>query len=310
MFNKEIAYFPEIPTENLAPQLLGVFYEGMFYHLAIETFHLYQSVNYGKICCEHKHDVFHAVFYISGRNQIKCASRLIPCSPGSLVLTSPEMIHSFAPYKHGNVVYHELTFSLRNGNKKLPVSFETMFQLLFGGNAEARAFPLCFKDSIAELEKHYLELGSAVSAFSVHDPFPSYRQVYALLEYIYMKGFSPRECHKQHSMHTQSAPKNLLAAKQLLEQNLSTKITLSATAAKAGLSPEHFCREFKRHFGDSPVIYRLKQRVKAAERMLLYSDLPLKEIAAKQGFSDEYYFSKMFKKISGKTPGTLRRERN
>lgn len=307
---KEIAYFPEIISEKLAPQFLGVYYGGIFYHLTIQTFHLYQPVNYGKICIEHSHDVFHAVLYVSGRNLIKCNGGLVPCAPGTLVLTSPEMSHSFAPDKPGNVVYHELTFSLRNGEKQLPISFNEMFQLLFGVNAVAKSFPLNLGPAgMSLLEKQYIDLGNAISGFSVQNPFPVYRQVYALLEAIYSEGFKIQDDVSRGLPNVNSVPAHLQAAKQMLEQNLGAKISLGAVAAKAGLSPEYFCREFNRYFGDPPLTYRLKMRVKAAERMILYSDLPLKEIASRQGFSDEFYFSKAFKKISGKTPGYLRRIR-
>ena len=47
--------------------------------------------------------------------------------------------------------------------------------------------------------------------------------------------------------------------------------------------------------------------MKKAEFLLKETDEPIKEIAAKSGFSNVFYFSRMFRRFFGTTPGKLRR---
>ena len=48
-------------------------------------------------------------------------------------------------------------------------------------------------------------------------------------------------------------------------------------------------------------------RMKKAEFLLERTDEPIKEIAMKTGFSDIYYFSRMFRKFYGIPPGAMRK---
>ena len=51
----------------------------------------------------------------------------------------------------------------------------------------------------------------------------------------------------------------------------------------------------------------LNVRMKKAEFLLKETDEPIKEIAAKSGFSNVFYFSRMFRRFFGTPPGKLRR---
>lgn len=47
----------------------------------------------------------------------------------------------------------------------------------------------------------------------------------------------------------------------------------------------------------------LEIRMNHAKRMLISSDLTIKEIATKVGFENEFYFSNVFKKYDKSSPG-------
>lgn len=93
---------------------------------------------------------------------------------------------------------------------------------------------------------------------------------------------------------------------------LATYFTLlkrpAAYAEKLNLSLTYLNECVKNTTGH-PVTYHIQQRVVLeAKRLLYHSDLSLKEIAAKLGYDDYAYFSRLFAKVAGKSPLTFRRK--
>ncbi|MGL6221188.1 MAG: helix-turn-helix domain-containing protein, partial [Lacrimispora sphenoides] len=67
------------------------------------------------------------------------------------------------------------------------------------------------------------------------------------------------------------------------------------------------CRVFKKYKGTSPIEYFTKLKIeKAKELMIQFPDLSLRKISESLGFNDVYYFSKVFKKITGIAPSEMR----
>ena len=78
-------------------------------------------------------------------------------------------------------------------------------------------------------------------------------------------------------------------------------------AAVARLSPYHFTRQFKASTGLPPHQYFILRRIERAKQFLQgVGDLPLAEVAAQAGFSDQIQFSRHFKRLVGVTPGQFR----
>ncbi|MFY0758943.1 AraC family transcriptional regulator [Metabacillus dongyingensis] len=89
--------------------------------------------------------------------------------------------------------------------------------------------------------------------------------------------------------------------------HLSENITIKDMAKRARLSPSRFSTLFREHFGKSPYQYLLQLRIEHAEELLLNSPLKLHQIAEYCGFADAQHFSKSFKKMTSKTPGSYRK---
>lgn len=68
------------------------------------------------------------------------------------------------------------------------------------------------------------------------------------------------------------------------------------------MSESAFRRSFKAASGISPKRYINNLRIKKAKQMLVNSDASVSEICSSLGFYDNAYFTKSFKKITGKTP--------
>ncbi|MBN8218173.1 MAG: helix-turn-helix domain-containing protein [Spirochaetes bacterium] len=89
-------------------------------------------------------------------------------------------------------------------------------------------------------------------------------------------------------------------------QRLNGEFSLADFGARQGLRAKTFAAQFKKAFGESPKKYFLREKLNRLKEALYYSDRPLGEISEAFGFSDQYYFSRFFKKESGMNPTEFR----
>lgn len=100
---------------------------------------------------------------------------------------------------------------------------------------------------------------------------------------------------------------NLQALKEYLDENYASKITLDMLAERFYINKFYLTRIFKEQFGESVTGYLLQVRITRAKQALRFTDRPIEEIAHECGMHDANYFSRMFKKVEGVTPGEFRR---
>ena len=89
-------------------------------------------------------------------------------------------------------------------------------------------------------------------------------------------------------------------------ENYPHKLTLQHVAGEVGISPNHFSVLFHKTVGVSFREYLSQVRVEESKRLLLYSEYSLAEIASAMGFPDQSNFTKVFKRITGISPGKYR----
>ncbi|MBQ2677003.1 MAG: helix-turn-helix domain-containing protein [Clostridia bacterium] len=97
-------------------------------------------------------------------------------------------------------------------------------------------------------------------------------------------------------------------AVKFIAANYDKPISLEDIADSASLSPFHFSRVFKQFVGFSPHEYLIKVRINEAQRLLKTTDMQIKEIAFKTGFSSESGFVTSFKNNTGMSPTTFRKQ--
>ena len=83
-------------------------------------------------------------------------------------------------------------------------------------------------------------------------------------------------------------------------------LSSSRVAKRLGASLSVFCRSFREHSGRSFKDFLQETRVKAASRLLIESESSIAYIATETGFSDPNFFSRVFKRRSGHSPGKFR----
>ena len=87
-----------------------------------------------------------------------------------------------------------------------------------------------------------------------------------------------------------------------IQENYMTNINLTSIANSASISKSEAIRCFNNILSSTPYAYLLDYRIMIAKSLLVNTDESILNIAIKCGFNNSSYFSKLFKKITGKTP--------
>ena len=93
---------------------------------------------------------------------------------------------------------------------------------------------------------------------------------------------------------------------ELIQQNLSEKITLSSICEKIYMNPAYFSRYFKQKKGVNFSDYLLEVRISRAKDMLEHTSMLIYEICEIVGIPNYKYFHKIFKAQTGVSPAEYR----
>jgi AraC-like DNA-binding protein len=96
------------------------------------------------------------------------------------------------------------------------------------------------------------------------------------------------------------------AARMLLMERCAENQPMEAVAEELNVSYSYLRRSFRAATGSSMKEFQLSVRIQRAKDMLDNSDLSVKEIAGKLGFSSAFHFSNQFRKIAGCPPSDWR----
>ena len=91
-----------------------------------------------------------------------------------------------------------------------------------------------------------------------------------------------------------------------IEQHISEPLKVEDLAARCSISYPWFAKRFHDYFGISCKQCIEKLRVETVEQYLAYSDLDLKTISRKTGYTDCSHMVKDFRRMNGMTPGQYR----
>jgi AraC-like DNA-binding protein len=91
-----------------------------------------------------------------------------------------------------------------------------------------------------------------------------------------------------------------------MKANIDKIMSVKELADQLEFSSSYYAALFKNKTGESPIEYFIKLKIQYARQLLSQSNLRISDVADKIGYEDTFYFSRLFKKITGKSPRDYR----
>ncbi len=88
--------------------------------------------------------------------------------------------------------------------------------------------------------------------------------------------------------------------------NPDQPVSIARVVELCGKTQEHVTRSFRQYLGLTPSAFVNARRLKQAERLLSSSDLPVKAVGPRAGFSSAAYFFRLFRRQFGMSPQECR----
>lgn len=96
---------------------------------------------------------------------------------------------------------------------------------------------------------------------------------------------------------------------KLIEQNIGNeKFGVNEIVVALHISLSYLSKIFKKHLGATCIEYITQKRMEKAKELLIHTAMTQEEIAHAVGYTNVHYFSMLFKKQLGETPGQYRRQ--
>ncbi len=146
------------------------------------------------------------------------------------------------------------------------------------------------------LERAALDLHQEIAAHAHPDPLIAEHVCRIFLRHV-TRALRPADS---------AVPPALLTVRRHLEAHLAEPTSLTDLARMAGLSANHFCGEFRRHFAVAPIDYLIRLRLDQARLLLRDRNLSVGQVSAAVGYADARYFARLFRRRFGCSPRALR----
>jgi YesN/AraC family two-component response regulator len=96
---------------------------------------------------------------------------------------------------------------------------------------------------------------------------------------------------------------------QFIKENFTHNINLNSLAENFNFNASYLSKLFKKYYDETPVRYLANLRIHEAKHLLRSRpELDIKSVGELVGYSDPFYFSRIFKHITGKSPSEYREQ--
>lgn len=229
---------------------------------------------------------------VRGRGTVFEGEDAFECAPGDLLLFPPEARHFYGRAPDSSEWFHRWVYFRPRG-------FWAPWLRWPQQTREVGRMTLRDPALLAEFES----LFEQIDAIHRGGKATSEELAINLLERLLIR------CHEEAPDYvSRSRDQRVHAACQYIANNLSHELSLEDVARQVCLSPSRLAHLFREQTGVSLVRWREDQRIILAKHLLQSTATPIASIAARVGYDDQLYFSRVFRKRVGVSPSAFRRD--
>jgi len=244
----------------------------------------------------HPEPQFEFHYFLGGTGQFKNGDKAHAIEKGGLFLSVPDQMHEIVAENLDHPLsYYALLFEASPDDYLYPYLSDPSFQSFFPvkiGTSHRMFFEDAknkFNQSVNTFRVKAVELRLEALILDLVGDLRSG-------ESSFLVGEGPEEAFNLH----------VEQALGILQNHVFSQISLGDVCEQLKITEEYLIRLFKRHMNMTPMRYLNNLKMETATSLLLNSDLSVKEISWKLGFSSQYHFSRNFKAYSGCTPTDYR----
>lgn len=225
----------------------------------------------------------------SGSITYKLDMQKITLTDGQLLFAMPNQVFT-PPEKTDNLKYYKVLFD-ENTLALLPQQYQFLVNPL---NSQTIIFDIASRQRVRK--------GFEILNQILHiDKYPTDTEiVLAYLNLLLVELNSAYFKNKEPINILNTNLSKFIEFKLVVETHLAEQPSINAIAEKLALTTNSLYRIVKEYSGTSPKDFFTHRLMIEAQRKLHYSNLSVKELAYELGFNDPDYFSRLFKKCTGK----------
>ena len=246
----------------------------------------------------HCHDFIEFSYIISGSVNYRIADKFYKVKEKTLLVFNPEVYHQESLCKG------EQNTELHIGFRNIKVDGLPLNHIL----KEPFDFPVEFEQYKDDFHKCCLEIIEEQDACEIGKELILKSLIMKLIA-LFLKETNYVKNKKKIDRYNFPFYDKSTVVKIILEyfdNNYMNIISLDDMSRNMYLSSVYISKVFKEKTGESPINYLINLRLEKAKDLLISTESQIKSIAQSVGYSDAYYFSKLFKKYYGHSPCKFR----
>lgn len=230
-------------------------------------------------------------YIISGKGHYHASGKDYSLKTGDVFLIEPNRLVSYETDPWAPFHFTWIAFSGKEAEEIIPA-------IGFSGDTLVRH--LHSQYSIHEKIMECIDLLESKSNYNEYMLKAHLYYIFGCLSKSYRMDQPPHDSNRNH------VSEHINKAMSFIRLNYMTSITVNDVSDFVGLERSYFSKIFHKHTGKTVQEYLLEVRLQQAKLLLAQTTYSVKEISSFIGFSDECYFSRAFKRVTGVSPSTFR----
>ncbi len=245
----------------------------------------------------HWHDSFEIIAVKKGILRLYLNNEIYIGEPGAVFFVNPSTLHRAEPL---DCVYECAVFDMKLIENYDTSRISEYMQPISALSLEVS--PIC--DSVKETVKELF------FALAVESEFYELRVISILYKMFYelYSSDNVKKIKKKSKAYLHRREQMVLLLEKIGKE-FTGKISFSSLAEFCGIEEKYLFRVFKDFTGCTPTDYINRIRIDHACYLMSVKSMTATEAALESGFNELSYFSKVFKKYKGVSPGQYRRDR-